>query len=64
MAMVLKKSVEDISVSGKRVIVRVDFERVRRSSIGEPPGRDTRFVTLGRQEAGGQWFVLSYGTGP
>ena len=45
-------------------IVPVGFTRVRRSSIGEPPGKDARFVQLGLEPGSNRWRVISYGTGP
>lgn len=36
----------------------------RRDSVGTPPGRQMRFILLGREYADGPWFVLETGTGP
>lgn len=45
-------------------LLRAEYVRHRRDSVGTPPGRDGRFVLLGRENADAPWLILEIGTGP
>jgi hypothetical protein len=42
----------------------VRYVRVRPTDFDEPPGRDSRFVILGRLKDSGRWVFVSSGEGP
>lgn len=55
---------EEYRVLSEIRLLRVHYVRHRTDSVGSPPGRDGRFVLLGREAEDGAWLVIEIGTGP